>query len=429
MVAVAKTETGCRPSQWFGEWSVIPEALSSWVAIVQGADLAAVSAASAAGPSAPLYTVSADGLATINISGPMAKYGSSVQSLVGGSSTLMTQQALRQASRDGAVNAIMLRIDSPGGTFAGSGDLAQAVATADQKKPTYAYIEDLGASAAYRVASRARKVYANADAQIGSIGTFAVMEDTSGAYAKEGIKVHVVSTGPHKGTGVEGTPITDAHLEETQRRVNALNEQFLMDVSRGRHMPMDKVRSLADGRVHLAAAAKDFGLIDSVASWEQATREIGRALMEEQNLRAATERAEAAEALAAKRDAELAELRAQLGGIKAKEDLDAMKASLGALKNLPAKAAGLAEALVAIKAAAPDAFAVLETSIRAWDAQVKVGALFEEKGTTIATAPTVDINDPEKFRAAADDLVKDGKFKTRYEAMRHLQSAHAQEGK
>lgn len=428
MAAVAKTDTGCRPSQWFGEWSVIPAALSSWVAIVQDADLAAVSAASAAGPAAPLYTVSADGLATIDISGPMAKYGSSVQSLVGGSSTLMTQQALRQASRDGAVSAIMLRIDSPGGTFAGSGDLAQAVATADAKKPTYAYIEDLGASAAYRVAARARKVYANADAQIGSIGTFAVMEDTSGAYAKEGIKVHVVSTGPYKGAGVEGTQITDAHLEETQRRVNALNEQFLTDVSQGRRMPMDKVRALADGRVHLAAAAKDFGLIDSVASWDQATREIGRALMEEQDLRAATARAEAAETQAAKDRADLVSLRAQLDGIKAKEDLLAMQASLSALKNLP-NVVGLAEALVQIRDKAPDAFASLETGIKAWNAQVKVAALFEEKGTTVITPGSVDINDPEKFRAAADDLVKAGKFSSRYEAMKHLQRESAQEGK
>ncbi len=429
MAAVSKTDTGCRPSQWFGEWSVIPEALSSWVSIVQGADLAAVSAASAAGPSAPLYTVSADGLATIDISGPMAKYGSSVQSLLGGASTLMTQQALRQASRDGAVNAIVMRIDSPGGTFAGSGDLAEAVATADKKKPTYAYIEDLGASAAYRVAARARKVYANADAQIGSIGTFAVMEDTSGAYAKEGIKVHVVSTGPHKGTGVEGTSITDAHLEETQRRVDALNEQFLNDVSTGRKMPMDKVRMLADGRVHLAAAAKDFGLIDTVASWEQATREIGRALMEDQDLRAETARADAAEAQSAKDRAALAEATALLQGIKAKEDIATMQASLAALKNLPHKTAGLADALVTIKAAAPDAFAVLETSIRAWDAQVKVSALFEEKGTTVVTLSDVDIANPDKFRAAADELVKDGKFKTRYEAMKHLEREHAQEGK
>jgi len=398
--------------------------------MIQASDLAAVSAASAAIPPQPLYMVSSDGLATIDISGPMAKYGSSMQSLVGGTSMLMTQQALRQASRDGAVNAIMLRIDSPGGTFAGSGDLAAAVRSADARKPTYAYIEDLGASAAYRVASAARKVYANADAQVGSIGTFAVLEDSSGEYEAAGVKVHVVASGPYKGAGTPGTPITDAQLEETQRRVGALNEQFLGDVSMGRKMPMDKVRILADGRVHLAAAAKQMGLIDSVASWEQATREIGRALMEEQDLVAAQERAAEAEAKLAENAAELAKVKSLLAEIKTKEDLAAMQASLAALKNLPVKTEGLAAALVTIKAAAPDAFAALETQIRAWDGQVKVTALFEEKGTAIGgVGAAINVHDAAEFRASADELVKAGKFKNRAEAMKSILLASEQGGK
>lgn len=422
---IEKTETGCRPGQWFGPWAILPEALQSYLATVQASDIKAAAAASA-GVTAPAYTVSSDGLATINITGPIAKYGSSFQSLIGGASTLEKRQALRQAVRDPEVRAVMLRIDSPGGTVAGTGDLADAIAKADASKPVYAYIEDLGASAAYRLASRARAIYANADAQVGSIGTYTVLTDTSGAYAKEGVKVTVVRSGAFKGAGEEGTAVTDEQIAEAQRRVDALNQQFLNDVSAGRRMPMEKVKTLADGRVHMAAAAKGLGLIDGVASLEEA----GRKVMEEVALADAQAELQTEKQRADKAEAELIQLRAVVAAGKAKEELDTMKASLAALKSLPACADGFAEALVQIKGSAPEAFSVLETQIRAWDGQAKVAALFEEKGHSDGRTPEkVDITNPEAYRAAAAKLVKDGKAKDVTEAMKQLLLEHEQGGK
>lgn len=423
---IQKTETGCRPSQWFGEWAIVPEALSQYLAIVQASDIQAASAASAAMPSGALYTVSPDGMATINITGPIAKYGSSVQSLIGGSSTLEKRAALRAAQRDPEVRAIMLRVDSPGGTVSGTGDLADAVAQADQRKPVYAYIEDLGASAAYRIASRARKVYANADAQVGSIGTYTTLTDTSGAFQKDGVQVTVVRSGAFKGAGEPGTPVTEEQIAEAQRRVDAMNEQFLADVSKGRKMPMDMVRRMADGRIHMAAAAKDMGLIDGVASMEDA----GRALMDEVNLADAQTRAQTAENEVKALQAKVAELEARDKQRQNEKDLAEMKAQLGAFTKLPTSAQGLAEAFLAIKSAAPDAFAVLFAQVKAWDAQAKVSALFDERGTTVGgAAKTLDINDPVQLRAAADELVAAKKAKDRPEAIKQLMREHAQEGK
>jgi signal peptide peptidase SppA len=401
---------------WFSDWAIIPEYLHGYVATVKASDLSAATAASLAAAPAPLYSVTPDGLAVIDISGPMAKYGSSVQAIVGGTSTLEKRAALRSALRDPEVRGIVVKIDSPGGVVSGSGDLAAAVAATDKVKPVYAFIEDLGASAAYRVASRARKVYANADAQVGSIGTYATLIDSSGAYAKEGVTVEVISTGEYKGLGVDGTPITDKQRAETQRRVNALNEQFLADVSMGRRMPMDKVRRLADGRVHMAAAAKELGLIDSVSSWEQATQEIGRALMEEQVLEAATARAEAAEAKVAELVAKAAKAEAALAEIARKERQASFEAKVAGLKNLKAPVS-FAAALEALQSAAPEAFAVLEAQISAWDAQSTTAGLFSEIGTSASGPSKVDTSDPVAFRAAADALVKAEKFKDRPTAM------------
>lgn len=152
--------------------------------------------------------------------------------------------------------------------------------------------------------------------------------------------------------------------------------------------------------------------------------------MEEVALADAQADLQAEKALREKAEAELAQLRTVVAAAKAKEDLDAMKASLEALKSLPKSAAGFAEALVQIKSLAPEAFSVLETQIRAWDGQAKVAALFEEKGHSDGRTPEkVDITNPEAYRAAAAKLVKDGKAKDVTEAMKQLLLEHEQGGK
>ena len=104
---------------------------------------------------------------------------------------------------------------------------------------------------------------------IGSIGTVAVVQDMSGMAEAAGIKVHVISTGPYKGVGVPGAPVTDEQLAYLQDTVDSLNEHFLMGIRDGRNMPLGQVRKLADGRMHLAAEAKKLGLIDAVQTLDE----------------------------------------------------------------------------------------------------------------------------------------------------------------
>lgn len=206
-----------------------------------------------------------DGVAIVSIIGSMTKYGSSLSEA---GSTIALRRQIQNAARDPKIDSILMLIDSPGGTVAGNRDLADEVAAANKLKPVLAFIEDMGASAAYWVASQASKVYANPMGLVGSIGTYGVVYDTSGAAAREGVKALVFRSGEFKGAGVDGTEITPPQQAEFQRIVNEMNQHFLEAVSRGRDMPIEQVKALADGRVHLGKSAHRLGLVDGIQSFE-----------------------------------------------------------------------------------------------------------------------------------------------------------------
>jgi len=258
--------------EYFGLWSILEEPFRAAVDRISGLDLRAHVVVQGAAPqpaastAARSYALTEQGVAIVALSGPMMKH---VSSLSGGSSTVLARRQVRAAVADPDVKAVLLVIDSPGGTVAGTFDLADDVAAAAQKKPLVAYIEDLGASAAYAVASQASRIAANRGALVGSIGTYAVIDDYSGRAGQLGIKVHVVRAGEFKGAGVAGTEVTERQLAEWQRIVDQSNAHFLAAVSAGRRLPAARVAELADGRVHLAADAVSLGLIDAVESLDQ----------------------------------------------------------------------------------------------------------------------------------------------------------------
>jgi signal peptide peptidase SppA len=210
-----------------------------------------------------LYQI-VNGTAVIYMAGTMMKGDSKFADTV---STIRVRQALRTAQDDKSMNAILLVIDSPGGTMAGTQELANDVGSS--KKPVYAHIDDLGASAAYWVASQSRRITANPTAMVGSIGTLAVVYDQSKQYEMAGIQVHVLSTGEFKGAFAEGTKPTDAQLQQYQSLINDLNEFFLSGVANGRKMERKAVKEVADGRVFTASDSRKLGLIDAVQSLEE----------------------------------------------------------------------------------------------------------------------------------------------------------------
>lgn len=252
--------------EYFGPWAVEEGRFRALVERVGKIDLAAhVAQTSAPAAAGSARSEGRGDVAVVHLCGPLMKQ---VSSLAPGCSTIAARRAIREAARSESIGSIALVIDSPGGTVAGTQALADEVAKAAAQKPVYAYIEDLGASAAYWVASRATKIYANETALVGSIGTFAVLYDSSRRAENMGVEVHVIRAGDHKGAGTPGAPVTDAHLAEARRVVESLNEHFLAAVAAGRGMSDEQVRALADGRVHVGAEAMELGLVDAIAEFD-----------------------------------------------------------------------------------------------------------------------------------------------------------------
>lgn len=262
---------------YFGRWMMLEDQFVSLAEQVKRLDLQshlasdAVTEARAAAERQSDPQMEEGGIAVVALTGTLMKHCSSFSR---GTSTVAARQAIRKAARDPECHAIVLKIDSPGGTVAGGSDLGDEIYEANQSKPVYAYIEDVGASGAYWAASQAREIHANANAVVGSIGTFAVVQDMSAQAAQLGVKVHVVRAGKMKGVGVPGAEISAEQLGALQEEINELNEIFLEAVSRGRGMPLEKVRELADGRVHVGAKARDVGLIDVVGSFDSLLQKI-----------------------------------------------------------------------------------------------------------------------------------------------------------
>lgn len=217
------------------------------------------------------YTIS-NGVAVVPVTGLMTKRPSCMSWLMGeGASTLKIQQALRHADANPDVESKFLLIDSPGGEVAGSFDLANSVRNG--KKPTDAHFEDLGASAAYLIASGARNISANENAVVGSIGVYTKMVDNTEAMAQMGYKVHLIKAGKHKAIGETGVPITPAHIAHVQSRIDKIHSLFLRDVAKGRNeMTKAQMGEVADAGVFIGRDAKKMGLVDQIYDTNGALR-------------------------------------------------------------------------------------------------------------------------------------------------------------
>lgn len=257
-------------AQHYGFWGVQSKWLSSTIAAYNAGTLPKV----VANPDGEaLYTVGPRGIALLAISGQITKGESSF----GGTSSTRTRHALRSAAADSDVKAIMLHIDSPGGTVAGLQPLADEVhAIAQSGKLIHTHADDMMASAALWIGIQANHVTASPMTEVGSIGVVAMVQDTSGAAEQAGVKVHVVSTGDHKGAFAPGAEVTDDQLAELQSRVDEINTFFTAAVKRGTGLSIEAVRDMADGRDWLAAEAQEKGLIDGVATFDDAMTALHR---------------------------------------------------------------------------------------------------------------------------------------------------------
>lgn len=224
---------------------------------------------------------SATRVAVIQIRGTMMKQASSLEE---STSTVRARRAIRQATNDPSIGGILLVIDSPGGTVSGTSDLAAEVRNAAASKPTYAFVEDFAASAAYWVASQAEKVFANdRTALVGSIGTLLVLVDASEWASGQGLEVLVFKTGELKGAGVPGAPVSDRAKAYFQRIVDRMQASFSAGVAAGRKLKVEQVEKVATGEVFLADEALGHKLIDGIQSFDATLRQLFQAASRSRN--------------------------------------------------------------------------------------------------------------------------------------------------
>ncbi len=218
----------------------------------------------------PDYTI-VDGVALVDVSGVILPSVPWIYELLEIPATGCDRLRvnLLAASADPAVRAVVLTVSSPGGSVCGVEQVARQVLRLRERKPVVAYVDDLAASAAYWIASQAAAVVANRTAQIGSIGTFVVLEDASRYWEALGLSSHVIASAPAKTFGDEWSErMQSAQADDIRDAVRGITDIFIDAVAQGRGTARSAVEAWATGRVWMAARARELGLIDAVQDFE-----------------------------------------------------------------------------------------------------------------------------------------------------------------
>ena len=186
-----------------------------------------------------------------------------------GSDTLTS--AIRSAREDDSVRAIVLRIDSPGGSAIASDVIWREVGLVRESgKPIVASMSDLGASGGYYIAMGADAVVAQPATLTGSIGVVFGKFTTGGTYEKLGVGIEPVSEGRFAEIYSPVTRFSDAERAKVQEHVDAIYEQFVTKAAEGRQTTRDRLHEVAQGRVWTGRQALEHGLIDEVGGLDRA---------------------------------------------------------------------------------------------------------------------------------------------------------------
>lgn len=222
-----------------------------------------------------------DRVAVINIEGTIVCGADSKENLfqqANGitSGTIMKQ--IREAAADDSVKALVLRIDSGGGSATAAEEVGRELLRFKEqtKKPIVATMGNTVASAAYWIAACASdKIYANATTLTGSIGVYMPYMNTEELFKKIGITSDKIKSGPYKDILTNDRPMTPEEKEILQNIVDEIYDQFVYTVSAGRRMETSKVRAIADGRIYTGRQAKNIGLVDELGDYYDALAAAG----------------------------------------------------------------------------------------------------------------------------------------------------------
>lgn len=204
-----------------------------------------------------LSLLGGDGVGVLEISGSINDSADAIRSL-------------KEFGETKGIKAVVVRIDSPGGGVAPTQEIFEEIGKLKKKKPVVASLGGVAASGGYYIASACDQVVANPGTLTGSIGVIMELGNVEELLKKLGLKGYSVKSAPHKDIG---SPLRSLSAEENdilQSLVDNVHGQFVSAVARGRKMPEEKVKELADGRVYSGEQAKGLGLVDVLGNMEDA---------------------------------------------------------------------------------------------------------------------------------------------------------------
>jgi protease-4 len=187
---------------------------------------------------------------------------------------------LKQFADDDSVKAIILHVNSPGGGVAASEEIYRQVKRIrdDKKKQIVASIETVGASGAYYVSSATNKIYADEGSIVGSIGVISEWVNYEDLLKWARLKQITMKAGEFKDTGNPARELTPAEKQYLQSLIDNMHTQFIRAVADGRHMKVDDVRTMANGKVWTGQQAIALKMIDQIGDFQGVVKDTAKAV-------------------------------------------------------------------------------------------------------------------------------------------------------
>ena len=180
-------------------------------------------------------------------------------------------KAIREARLDKNIKAIVLRVNSPGGSALASDVIWREVVLAKLVKPVVVSMGELAASGGYYISCAANKIIAEPNTLTGSIGVFGMIPNIKGLLNKKlGVTIDGVKTDKYGDFGNISRPLTKSEISIFEREIDNIYQVFIKHVSEGRNMSVEKVDNIAQGRIWGAIDAKQIGLVDEIGGIDKA---------------------------------------------------------------------------------------------------------------------------------------------------------------
>ena len=210
-----------------------------------------------------IESLNGDAVAIINIDGTI-QYDNTACSPEG------LKELLDEAEDNDHIKAVVLRVNSGGGTATAGEEMAEYVRQFAKVKPVVVSSASINASAAYEISSQANYIFVAKSTEIGAIGTAMQLTDISGLLDMLGVNMEVITSADEKDSSYGYRPLTDQEREEYQRMVDQINDVFVQNVADGRGMTLEAVRALATGMPFTGIDAVKNGLADEIGTREDA---------------------------------------------------------------------------------------------------------------------------------------------------------------